>query len=82
MVWRVSAIFIVVIALAAGAAEARRGHSIDATPFSHAPCSVLARHPCTPYYCSVFNRGPAFPRSTIPMARGCAPQSPTLWLLS
>ena len=49
-----------------GNAEARRRHSIDATPFSHAPCSVLARHPCTPYYCSVFNRGPCIPEIDYP----------------
>jgi len=45
-------IFWVIIAIAAmsaaGTADARRRHSIDATPFSHAPCSVLDRRPCTP----------------------------------
>ena len=50
----------------AGTADARRRHQIDATPFSHAPCSVLARHPCTPYFCSVFNRGPCIPEIDYP----------------
>jgi len=50
----------------AGTAEARRQHSIDATPFSHAPCSVLSHHPCTPSFCSVFNRGPCIPEIDYP----------------
>jgi hypothetical protein len=49
----------------AGNAEARPRH-IDATPFSHAPCSVLSRHPCTPSFCSVFNRGPCIPEIDYP----------------
>jgi hypothetical protein len=50
----------------AGTAEARRQHSIDATPFSHAPCSVLSHHPCTPSFCSVFNHGPCIPEIDYP----------------
>jgi hypothetical protein len=50
----------------AGAADARRRHSIDATPFSHAPCSVLSRHPCTPSFCSVLGRGPCIPEIDYP----------------
>jgi hypothetical protein len=50
----------------AGTADARRRHSIDATPFSHAPCSVLSRRPCTPSFCSVFNRGPCIPEIDYP----------------
>jgi len=50
----------------AGTADARRRHHIDATPFSHAPCSVLSRRPCTPYFCSVFNRGPCIPEIDYP----------------
>ena len=65
-------VFCLIIAAAAvtiaGTAEARRQHAIDATPFSHAPCSVLSRHPCTPYYCSVFNRGPCIPEIDYPYA--------------
>jgi hypothetical protein len=63
-------VFLLVIVCAglilAGSAEARRRHSIDATPFSHAPCSVLSRHPCTPSFCSVFNRGPCIPEIDYP----------------
>jgi hypothetical protein len=54
------------VAILSGSAEARRRHSIDATPFSHAPCSVLSRHPCTPSFCSVFNRGPCIPEIDYP----------------
>jgi hypothetical protein len=50
----------------AGSADARRRNHIDATPFSHAPCSVLSRRPCTPYFCSVFNRGPCIPEIDYP----------------
>ena len=49
----------------AGSADARP-RRIDATPFSHAPCSVLSRHPCTPSFCSVFNRGPCIPEIDYP----------------
>jgi hypothetical protein len=62
-------VFSVIIAMAAiaatGTADARRRH-IDATPFSHAPCSVLSGRPCTPTYCSVFNRGPCIPEIDYP----------------
>jgi len=51
--------------IAAGGAEARPRH-IDATPFAHAPCSVLSRRPCTPFTCSVFNRGPCIPEIEYP----------------
>jgi hypothetical protein len=50
----------------AGNADARRHHQINATPFFHAPCSVLSHHPCTPYFCSVFNRGPCIPEIDYP----------------
>ena len=64
-------IFIVIaIAVAAwavaDAASARQRRHIDATPFSHAPCSVLDGAPCTPYFCSVFNRGPCIPEIDYP----------------
>ena len=49
----------------AGSADARP-RRIDATPFSHAPCSVLSGRPCTPYTCSVFNRGPCIPEIDYP----------------
>ncbi|HWX08273.1 MAG TPA: hypothetical protein VN065_20760 [Bradyrhizobium sp.] len=49
----------------ASSADARR-RQIDATPFAHAPCSVLSHHPCTPTFCSVFNRGPCIPEIDYP----------------
>ncbi len=49
-----------------GAANAQQRRQLDATPFSHAPCSVLSRHPCTPTFCSVFNRGPCIPEIDYP----------------
>jgi hypothetical protein len=52
--------------LVAGTLEARQRRQIDATPFSHAPCSVLDRQPCTPSYCSVFNHGPCIPEIDYP----------------
>ena len=60
--------FVVAIAglAAAGPSDARRRHPIDATPFSHAPCSVLARQPCTPSFCSVLNGGPCIPEIDYP----------------
>jgi hypothetical protein len=50
----------------AGTADARRRRPIDATPFSHAPCSVLDTRPCTPSFCSVFDRGPCIPEIEYP----------------
>ena len=51
--------------IAAGSADARR-RQIDATPFAHAPCSVLDDRPCTPSFCSVFNHGPCIPEIDYP----------------
>lgn len=61
-------IVICLIALLAwmSAADARPRRQIDATPFSHAPCSVLDGRPCTPYYCSVLNHGPCIPEIDYP----------------
>jgi hypothetical protein len=53
-------------ALAVGAADAQQRRQIDATPFSHAPCSVLDGQPCTPSFCSVFNDGPCIPELDYP----------------
>jgi hypothetical protein len=60
-------VIVCLIALFAGmiAAHARPRH-IDATPFSHAPCSVLDNRPCTPSFCSVFNHGPCIPEIDYP----------------
>lgn len=49
-----------------GAASAQSRRQIDATPFSHAPCSVLDGQPCTPSFCSVFNDGPCIPEMDYP----------------
>src|ERR1019366_6541315 len=49
----------------AGSADTRP-RRIDATPFSHAPCSVLSGRPCTPYTCSVLNRDPCIPEIDYP----------------
>jgi hypothetical protein len=59
-------ISLAVLGLAAAPAEARQRRQIDATPFSHAPCSVLDGQPCTPGYCSVFNHGPCIPEIDYP----------------
>src|SRR5437879_12186427 len=60
----------VIVAVAAltvaDAASARQRRHIDATPFSHAPCSVLDGQPCTPSFCSVFNDGPCIPEIDYP----------------
>jgi hypothetical protein len=49
-----------------GSAEAGPRHQINPIPFSHSPCSVLDRGPCTPYFCSVFNHGPCIPEIDYP----------------
>ncbi len=68
MLARIAIFLIVAMAAAALAtsADARRRHQIDATPFSHAPCSVLDGRPCTPSFCSVFNHGPCIPEIDYP----------------
>ena len=64
------AVFCLIIAMAAigiaGAADAQHRRQLDATPFSHAPCSVLDGQPCTPSFCSVFNDGPCIPEIDYP----------------
>lgn len=51
--------------LLTGQVDERR-RQFDATPFSHAPCSVLDHRPCTPYHCSIFNDGPCIPEIAYP----------------
>jgi hypothetical protein len=65
---RIAIYIIIAIAgiIVAGSANARHRHSIDATPFAHAPCSVLSGRPCTPSFCSVFNHGPCIPEIDYP----------------
>jgi hypothetical protein len=68
MLRRIAVGLIIVVAgsMIAATADARRRHQIDATPFAHAPCSVLSGRPCTPYFCSVFHRGPCIPEIDYP----------------
>jgi hypothetical protein len=53
----------------ANSADAQRRHPVDATPFAHAPCSVLSNEPCTPSFCSVFNHGPCIPEIDYPIGQ-------------
>jgi hypothetical protein len=62
---------VICLAVAMAAIAVTRGadarhRQINATPFSHAPCSVLDGEPCTPTFCSVFNRGPCIPEIYYP----------------
>ena len=59
-------IFAIAAIAAAGTSNADPRHQINATPFSHSPCSVLDRGPCTPSFCSVFNDGPCIPEIDYP----------------
>src|ERR1700709_308890 len=66
MLRRIGFGLIVIAGLIAGTASARHRHQINPVPFSHSPCSVLDRGPCTPYFCSVFNHGPCIPEIDYP----------------
>jgi hypothetical protein len=61
----ITCVLLIAIAMA-GHADAQRRRQIDATPFAHAPCSVLDHRPCTPTFCSVFNHGPCIPEIFYP----------------
>jgi hypothetical protein len=63
---RLFAICLIGMLIGTSAADAGRRRQIDATPFSHAPCSVLDSRPCTPTFCSVFNHGPCIPEIDYP----------------
>ena len=63
---RLVAICLIGMSIGISAADARPRRQIDATPFSHAPCSVLDGRPCTPTFCSVFNHGPCIPEIDYP----------------
>lgn len=52
--------------LFAGSALARNYHHNNPVPFSHSPCSVFDRRPCTPQFCSVFNHWPCIPEIDYP----------------
>ena len=56
---------IAVATASASSANARR-HQINPIPFSHEPCSVLSRRPCTPTYCSPLYPGPCIPEIFYP----------------
>ncbi len=58
-------LILLLILLSVGSADARRRH-INPIPFSHEPCSVFDRRPCTPSYCGVFNHGPCIPEIYYP----------------
>ena len=58
--------FLLLAIASASHADPRRRHQINPIPFSHEPCSVLDRRPCTPTYCSVFNHGPCIPEIDYP----------------
>ena len=67
MVRRIALSLLVLAAVATGgSAEARRRNQINATPFWHAPCSVLSHRPCTPTFCSVLQHGPCIPEIFYP----------------
>jgi len=53
------------LALVTTAADARRRHN-NPIPFSHEPCSVFDKRPCSPTFCSVFNHGPCVPEIFYP----------------
>ena len=59
-----SGLLLLAILLTGQVDERRR--PIDATPFSHVPCSVLDPRPCTPYHCSVLDHGPCIPEIDYP----------------
>jgi len=66
---RLFAICLIGLLIGTSAADAGRRRQIDATPFSHAPCSVLDGQPCTPTFCSVFNHGPCIPEIFHPLGQ-------------
>jgi hypothetical protein len=53
-------------ALAGSASADPRRHQINPIPFSHSPCSVFDRRPCTPTYCSPLQPGPCIPEIFYP----------------
>jgi hypothetical protein len=62
-------VVVCVALMTATSADAQRRHPVDATPFAHAPCSVLSNEPCTPSFCSVFNHGPCIPEIDYPIGQ-------------
>ena len=66
---RLFAICLLGMLIGTSSADAGRRRQIDATPLSHAPCSVLDGRPCTPTFCSVFNHGPCIPEIFHPLGQ-------------
>ena len=64
--FRRTTVCLISLFVGAGASDAQSRRQIDATPFAHAPCSVLDGQPCTPSFCSVFNDGPCIPEIDYP----------------
>ena len=62
----VTCLAVIVAGLSFAGSAVAQLNSINPTPFSHAPCSVLDGQPCTPSYCSVFNDGPCIPEIFYP----------------
>lgn len=67
MVSRIASLAVLAGLVLATPSLARERRSIDATPFSHSPCSVLTGRPCTPYFCGVFGHGPCIPEFDYPI---------------
>jgi len=67
MVRRVAIVLILAAVAFAVAAHAEpRRRQINPLEFSHTPCSVFDRSPCTHSFCSVFNHGPCIPEIDYP----------------
>jgi hypothetical protein len=66
MLRRIVLCLVLLAAVAIGGTANARRHQINATPFAHAPCSVLSNKPCTPTYCSPLQRGPCIPEIFYP----------------
>jgi hypothetical protein len=67
MMQRIAICLAVVAAiLFAGSALARNSRHTNPIPFSHSPCSVFDKRPCTPQFCSVFHHGACIPEIDYP----------------
>ena len=66
MLRRIVLSLVIAAAAAIGNSADARRNQINATPFWHAPCSVLSDKPCTPTYCSPLQRGPCIPEIFYP----------------
>jgi len=64
IMWR-GILILFVLAASIVIADARP-RQINPIPFSHEPCSVLDRRPCTPSYCSPLEPGPCIPEIDYP----------------